>query len=289
MAAKVAFNADELASLVGLPHVTQLVYMQGVRPNMDFRNGISGIKTDRTKAISYQMLSEVTFVEPGTGRVNSGSPSKKQLRVSINQLVDAGVVRSLSTSGTGNNQLILKCLLADTDESALNNQGTDRAQLEGTEQGTAKTVDKASDSNGLSGEIAANQGTEQGIGETAYQGTQPEPLITTKTNNTHARNGFTIIPDGFVIDSVVKARLQMAMVPLEVAEFFLHEFVAANESSGYASRSWPSEMVTYCKKFGWRFDKYKQQQVLKPAVLPADDGDVLQGFETLEDFNDKQM
>ena len=288
MALKIAFNSDELAALVGLPHLTQLVYLQGIRPNMDFVTGVAGIKTLKTKAISYQMLSELTFVEPGTGRVSSGSPSKKQLRGCVSQLVECGVVESLSTSGTGNNQLILKCVLADADESVLNNQGTDWAQHEGTQQVTPETVAKVNNNAGLDVAKDSNQGTEQGTPKPAYQGTQPEPLPTKKHNNVRERNGFTIIPDGFVIDSVVEARLMMAGVTRGLADFFLQEFVAANESSGFASKNWPSELVKYCKRFEWRYVKHKEQLVLKP-VGPIVGGDVLDGFETMGNYDDKQM
>ena len=37
-------NDDELAALCGLPHQQQLVYLRGIRPYMDVKTGIVGIK-----------------------------------------------------------------------------------------------------------------------------------------------------------------------------------------------------------------------------------------------------
>ena len=37
-------NANELEALCGLPHIQQLVYLRGIRPYMDVKTGIVGIK-----------------------------------------------------------------------------------------------------------------------------------------------------------------------------------------------------------------------------------------------------
>ena len=41
----------ELEALVGLPHLQQLTYLRGIRPYMDLKTGIVGIK----RKISYQL------------------------------------------------------------------------------------------------------------------------------------------------------------------------------------------------------------------------------------------
>lgn len=67
-----------------------------------------------------------------------------------------------------------------------------------------------------------------------------------------------MIPDDFCLDDEVKFRLQAGGVKLQVAEFFLDEFIAGNESSGYQSQNWPAEFVYFCKKQQWRFEKEKE-------------------------------
>ena len=108
-------NTYELSALAGLPHIQQLTYLIGIRPHMDRKTCIVGIK----RKISYQSLSETLYVEPHQG-IQSGSPSKQQLRRVINGLEQAGLVQIQSTS----KNLILKCLLADTDNSAQNKPNT---------------------------------------------------------------------------------------------------------------------------------------------------------------------
>ena len=108
-------NTHELSALAGLPHIQQLTYLIGIRPYMDRKTCIVGIK----RKISYQSLSETLYVEPHQG-IQSGSPSKQQLRRIINGLEQAGLVQIQSTS----KHLILKCLLADLDNFAQNKPDT---------------------------------------------------------------------------------------------------------------------------------------------------------------------
>ncbi len=37
-------NNDELASMCGLPHIQQLAHLRGIRPYMDVKTGLVGIK-----------------------------------------------------------------------------------------------------------------------------------------------------------------------------------------------------------------------------------------------------
>ncbi|MBA2650438.1 MAG: hypothetical protein H0U75_12755, partial [Legionella sp.] len=102
---------EELASLSGLPHIHQLAYLRGVRPYMDIKTGIVGIK----RRISYQSLSEQLYVEPHQG-IKSQSFSRDQMRRAVMGLARAGLI-SVQSEGM---QLILKCELATRNFSIQN-------------------------------------------------------------------------------------------------------------------------------------------------------------------------
>lgn len=101
---------EELSVLSGLSHLQQLLYLRAVRPYMDYRTGLVGIK----RGISYQSLAEEYYVEPHQG-IRGGSPSKDQLRRALKGLERAGVILIQSTK----ERLILNCLVA---RKSFNNQ-----------------------------------------------------------------------------------------------------------------------------------------------------------------------
>ena len=101
-------NYEEVSALRGLPHMQQLLYLCGIKPFVDYRTGIIGIK----RKISYQSLSEVLYVEPHSG-IQSGSPSKSQLRRALKGLERAGVINIQSDDYS----LILQCLFVSTGHS----------------------------------------------------------------------------------------------------------------------------------------------------------------------------
>lgn len=109
-------NTYELSALMGLPYIQQSAYLLGIRPYMDRETFLVGVK----RRISYQSLSEVLYVEPHQGFEYSGSPSRQQLRRIIYALERAGLIEIQSFG----KQLILKCLLADSDLSVQNKPDT---------------------------------------------------------------------------------------------------------------------------------------------------------------------
>lgn len=109
-------NTDELSALMGLPYIQQSAYLLGIRPYMDCNTFLVGVK----RKISYQQLSEALYVEPHQGYEHSGSPSRQQLRRIIYALERAGLVEIQSIG----KQLILKCLLANSDLSVQNKPDT---------------------------------------------------------------------------------------------------------------------------------------------------------------------
>lgn len=78
-------NGEELAAMSGLPHIQQLAYLRGIRPYMDVKTGITGIK----RRISYQSISEQLYIEPHQG-IKSQSFSRDQVRRAVSGLVRAG-------------------------------------------------------------------------------------------------------------------------------------------------------------------------------------------------------
>lgn len=104
-------NGDELAAMSGLPHIQQLTYLRGIRPYMDVKTGITGIK----RRISHQSISEQLYIEPHQG-IKSQRFSRDQVRRAIYGLVRAGMIE-VQSDGM---QLILKCPLASMHYSVQN-------------------------------------------------------------------------------------------------------------------------------------------------------------------------
>lgn len=50
-------NDDELGAICGLSHIQQLSYLRGIRPYMDVKTGLAGIK----RRISYQSIAESRY------------------------------------------------------------------------------------------------------------------------------------------------------------------------------------------------------------------------------------
>jgi hypothetical protein len=104
-------NQNELAVLCGLPHIQQLTYFRGIRPYMDVKTGLVGVK----RRISLQSISEQLYIEPHPG-IKSQSYSRDQVRRAIAGLVRAGAIIVHSEDL----HLILKCELATLGYSAQN-------------------------------------------------------------------------------------------------------------------------------------------------------------------------
>ena len=96
-------NGEELAALCGLPHIQQLTYLRGIRPYMDIKSGITGVK----RRISYQSIAEQLYIEPHQG-IKSQSFSRDQVRRAVSGLQRSGMIEIHSVG----KQLIVKCLLA---------------------------------------------------------------------------------------------------------------------------------------------------------------------------------
>lgn len=297
--AKFSINDDESAALWGLPWLARLLYYDVIRPNMDFQTGVVGVRTDRTKRLSYQAIHEQLEVHSNQGRVKYERPSEKQVRVGFDQLVKSGLVERVLKEDGSAMFLVFRCLLADTDKSAQKKEGSNRAgskaglgQQTGQYQKHDTSVDKASDSN----DSAKNNQTENPLnrtdqppetGQTNHpkQGTPPEPYIQTDRQTSRAREK-TSIPVPFEIDGTMSTYLYMSGISLEQAKFQLAFFVMANEKSQYASDDWRREFLDYIRRFSWRWVQYKQKKHLVPVPAVSAGADAFNGFITPETFND---
>lgn len=103
-------SARELQALAGLSDLQFRLYITA-RRFMDFSSGIVG----RARGVSWQSFREELYQEPGPG-VKGGSPSKDQVRRAADALVRAGLIK-FSSHNEQAQQLIFKCLLAETDHS----------------------------------------------------------------------------------------------------------------------------------------------------------------------------
>ena len=271
MASRVSFNEDELEALWGLPWLPQLIYMRAIRPNMDYASGVVGIRTSRTKRISYQAIREQVEVHEKQGRNSSEQPSMSALRHAVSTLINVGLIARVSGHGDRSACLVFRCLLADVDSSVRNKYdrgttgGTTEAQQEAqqeVQQGSSiEEVSNSAGSQPEQQESAAASTTDQ-PGEARQTNpekcdTPPDPDLKTHTIQRAPAREAVLLPPDFEIDKTVQARLVMGGVRLEVAEFLLQEFKAANESSGFVSMSWPAEFVKYCKRWEWRYDKQR--------------------------------
>lgn len=255
--ARVMLNDAELDALNGLPLASRVLYVEGIKPYMDYATGVVGTANSPSKSISLQSLAEVLYVEPKQGRTDTGSRSRKQARVCIDMLVEAGLIVSSSIATKQQKRLILKCVLADTDLSVQKKQGTNRAHY----QGANRAQPEANENGYLDDSDTPKQGTP----ETPKQGTPPLTVKDTHSN-TRASRKKDLIPEDFSIDEQVKILLKLSGVELERAEFMLVEFVSANISSGHLSLNWPHEFVVFIRRFGWRYDAHKKNRHL--AAVP---------------------
>ena len=96
-------NSEELETIYGLPHAQQLAYLRGIRPYMDVKTGLVGVK----RRISLQSIAEQIYIQPHQG-VKSEKYSRAQVRRALSALERVGLI-SLQSEDL---QLILQCNLA---------------------------------------------------------------------------------------------------------------------------------------------------------------------------------
>lgn len=112
-------NHREFSALHGLPFLQQLLYLRALRPYIDYKTGIVGIK----RGISYQSLAEELYIEPHPG-IQSGSPHKEQIRRALKGLERVGLIAIQSREW----KLVVHCLLVVGHFSEQNKPDTNPTQ-----------------------------------------------------------------------------------------------------------------------------------------------------------------
>lgn len=128
-------NSNELEALYGLSHIQQLVYLRGIRPYMDVKTGLVGIK----RGISHQSIAEELYVETIPGSKGTVC-SRMQIRRALAALERAGII-TLESQGL---RLILKCNLASRDFYVQN-----KADIKPTQQADISKNQKILDATGF--------------------------------------------------------------------------------------------------------------------------------------------
>ena len=112
-------NSEELEALYGLPHTQQLAYLRGIRPYMDVKTGVVGLK----RRISLQSVAEELYIQPHQG-VKGEKFSRPQARRALSALERVGLI----TLQSEDLQLILKCNLATLGYFTQNKVVTNQSQ-----------------------------------------------------------------------------------------------------------------------------------------------------------------
>lgn len=86
----VYFNSAELQALAGLRWDARLIYMQELRPHMDIRTGIVGVR----RSVCLRGMLECLYVEPISGRRADSIPAAtiKSVRGALADLERAGLL-----------------------------------------------------------------------------------------------------------------------------------------------------------------------------------------------------
>jgi hypothetical protein len=111
------FNEDEDAAMEYLPHADQVLYLRGMRKNMDFSTGVVGIR----RAISYQGFKELLEINRRQGSNKpSYAPTKDELRACIERLVKAGLLERINlNTGSRIERMVFRLPLAHVGQRSI--------------------------------------------------------------------------------------------------------------------------------------------------------------------------
>lgn len=146
----------ELDALSEILLMQRVVYLMGIRPYMDRKTLMVGIK----RKISYQSLRETLYVAPIKG-VKTGCPSHQQMKRVIKSLARQGIIEIRSTT----KNLIVKCLLANPHEPI---------ELENKSQPEANPSTQAEQNQSLPSENLKSIKPEQSANSKSNFKTQPD-------------------------------------------------------------------------------------------------------------------
>ena len=170
-------NVDEIEAMRGLPHLSRLIYMFGLRPYMDYSTGLVGVK----RGVSWKSIAEELYIEPHQG-IKGGDPSEKELRRAAVWLEKAGLIGP----NQADRRLVFPLLLATRDKSAPNKVGIKWAD----EAGRPETPSNPNESGGFE-QVDPHKA---GGGETPKVGTPP---LSVKSPTTLSARGYFAMHDGW--------------------------------------------------------------------------------------------
>lgn len=130
----VLLSDEELNELRKLPSFHRSIYVFGIRPYMDYKTGIVGIK----RGISYQSLIECAECDATQGRHKTKKISRQTIRRGLELLEKTGVITRQSIVGKDEKKLILKCNFALNDLIRSKYDGAMMALPVGANDGSSK-------------------------------------------------------------------------------------------------------------------------------------------------------
>jgi hypothetical protein len=256
MSLMVRLTDDEEEALRGLRHDARTLYVQGLRPYMDFKSGVVGVK----RRVSYQGFKELLEVIPDRGSAIGSvqSPTKSALRALLQLLGRHGLVVKLEQRRRID-PMVFKLPLADYDakiclgeqrHTSVIGQATQETTGEEVENNSKNQDDNKSKSNSNDLEQRHKQNTEQ-------RHTSVLPLnniITTSAAVLDFRpreSSYQNKVDQWVPSSEVWAMLNMRGVALAYAQEKLGEYQIYWRDRGTEKVSWDSHFISHCVQ-QWR-------------------------------------
>ncbi|MHB0820109.1 DnaT-like ssDNA-binding domain-containing protein [Stutzerimonas stutzeri] len=162
-------NDDEREALRGLPHLSRLVYVFGLRPFMDYSSGVVG---GPKRGVSWKSIAEELYIEPHQG-IKGGEPSEKELRRALAWLQKVGLVGP----NQAERRLIFELPKASRDQSVRKKVGSKWADEAGRE-----AVPRAPT---VCGAFASEEDREVAGGDLPKVGTPPVSGLPTTSSSAH--------------------------------------------------------------------------------------------------------
>ncbi|PUB82398.1 MAG: hypothetical protein DBP02_15210 [gamma proteobacterium symbiont of Ctena orbiculata] len=241
---RAVWNKKEQWALLGLSLLARVVYLQSLRWRMDFNTGLVGGPGRR---LSYAAIAEdVDFIPDHGSHQPEWKPSKDKLRAVLSELIRAGLIQNMGSSPKDG--LIIKCLLADTDQSVQNMNPT----------GTPHEPHSVNPTDVASNDVASEQMNPMGTPHEPHSMNPTHPV--SGINNSVESNGgnnprarvdnagrlLTHIPEDF---NVTKRHSDYAaMHGLPDPGLHVLVFVNHSKSKGNLSADWDAEFFKWLSR-----------------------------------------
>ena len=253
----IRLNDDELEALDALPSSTRVLYMLGLRPFMDYSNGIVGLR----RRVCLQGFRELLEYEPERGSRLGGRsmPSKDAVRNEVERLVRAGLVVRLPKRRRSD-PLVFKLPLANRDAEFRPQEEPHMNPIPSTPVGTTKADAQQAPSNQ---DVACDSG---GINNTSNHIAAPQEEPHTSVlplKNTTSTTGARVVDfqrraavvknpvDEWELSDEARGMLAAHGVLLAFLEEVLTEYRLYWAARGDTRVSWDSHFVSHCL-WQWR-------------------------------------